>query len=249
MEAREPCQVRKEAAISGYPHVPQGCLPLQPAGKIKDRPAVVTAANKKSATGKRIAAVILWVLALAAEVGAILMLNGRWYIPEDQKMYWLIGALVIDLILVIIGSQLWKKSNRLDPASKQNSVKFFLWNNMGFIAAVVCFLPVVILLLANKDLDAKTKKIVTVVAVIALILASVFSIDFNPVSAEELAEAQQTVGNGSVYWTQFGKSYHLDPNCHTLMRSSKVYQGTIEEAFEANRTDPCDFCALEKDGN
>ena len=216
-------------------------------GKTGKGPAVVTAANKKSATGKRIAAVILWVLALAAEVGAILMLNGRWYIPEDQKMYWLIGALVIDLILVIIGSQLWKKSNRLDPASKQNSVKFFLWNNMGFIAAVVCFLPVVILLLANKDLDAKTKKIVTVVAVIALILASVFSIDFNPVSAEELAEAQQTVGNGSVYWTQFGKSYHLDPNCHTLMRSSKVYQGTIEEAFEANRTDPCDFCALEQE--
>ena len=88
-----------------------------------------------------------------------------------------------------------------------------------------------------------------ITSLIALILASVFSIDFNPVSAEELAEAQQTVGNGSVYWTQFGKSYHLDPNCHTLMRSSKVYQGTIEEAFEANRTDPCDFCALDKDGN
>lgn len=186
-------------------------------------------------------------LALAAEVGAILMLNGTWYIPEEQKMYWLIGALVIDLILVIIGSQLWKKANRLDPASKQSSVKFFLWNNMGLIASVICFLPIVILLLANKDLDGKTKKIVTVVATIALVLASLFSIDFNPVSAEELAEAQQTVGNGSVYWTQFGKSYHLDPNCHTLMRSSKVYQGTIEEAFEANRTDPCDFCALEQE--
>ena len=115
------------------------------------------------------------------------------------------------------------------------------------IASVICFLPIVILLLANKDLDGKTKKIVTVVAAIALVLASLFSIDFNPVSAEELAEAQQTVGNGSVYWTQFGKSYHLDPNCHTLMRSSKVYQGTIEEAFEANRTDPCDFCALEQE--
>lgn len=59
-------------------------------GKTGKRPAVVTAANKKSATGKRIAAVILWVLALAAEVGAILMLNGTWYIPEEQKMYWLI---------------------------------------------------------------------------------------------------------------------------------------------------------------
>lgn len=136
-------------------------------GKTGKRPAVVTAANKKSATGKRVAAVILWVLALAAEVGAILMLNGTWYIPEEQKMYWLIGALVIDLILVIIGSQLWKKANRLDPASKQSSVKFFLWNNMGLIASVICFLPIVILLLANKDLDGKTKKIVTVVAAIA----------------------------------------------------------------------------------
>ena len=190
-------------------------------GKTGKRPAVVTAANKKSATGKRVAAVILWVLALAAEVGAILMLNGTWYIPEEQKMYWLIGALVIDLILVIIGSQLWKKANRLDPASKQSSVKFFLWNNMGLI--------------------------VTVVAAIALVLASLFSIDFNPVSAEELADAQQAVGTGTVYWTRFGKSYHLDPNCHTLMRSSKVYRGTIEEAFEANRTDPCDFCALEQE--
>ena len=217
-------------------------------GKTGSRPAVVTAANKKSATTKRIVAVVLWVLALAAEVGAILILNGIWYIPEEQKLYWLIGALAVDLILVIIGSQLWKKSNRLDPASKASKVKFFLWNNMGLIASVICFLPLIILLLANKYLDGKTKKIATVVAVIALIIASLFSIDFDPVSAEELAEAQQTVGNGSVYWTQFGKSYHLDPNCHTLMRSSKVYQGTIEKAFEANRTDPCDFCAQEQAG-
>ena len=217
-------------------------------GKTGSRPAVVTAANKKSATTKRIVAVVLWVLALAAEVGAILILNGIWYIPEEQKLYWLIGALAVDLILVIIGSQLWKKSNRLDPASKASKVKFFLWNNMGLIASVICFLPLIILLLANKDLDGKTKKIATVVAVIALIIASLFSIDFDPVSAEDLAEAQQTVGNGSVYWTRFGKSYHLDPDCHTLQNSAVVYQGTIEEAFEANRTDPCDFCAQEQAG-
>lgn len=88
-------------------------------GKTGKRPAVVTAANKKSATGKRVAAVILWVLALAAEVGAILMLNGTWYIPEEQKMYWLIGALVIDLILVIIGSQLWKRPTGWTPPASR----------------------------------------------------------------------------------------------------------------------------------
>ena len=101
-----------------------------------------------------------------------------------------------------------EKANRLDPASKQSSVKFFLWNNMGFIAAVVCFLPVVILLLANKDLDAKTKKIVTVVAVIALILASVFSIDFNPVSAEEEKKSsgkKKTSSSGKKKTTTSGK--------------------------------------------
>lgn len=38
-------------------------------GKTGSRPAVVTAANKKSATTKRIVAVVLWVLALAAEGG------------------------------------------------------------------------------------------------------------------------------------------------------------------------------------
>ena len=215
-------------------------------GKTGSRPAVVTAANKKSATTKRIVAVVLWVLALAAEVGAILILNGIWYIPEEQKLYWLIGALAVDLILVIIGSQLWKKSNRLDLARKARKVKFFLWNNMGLIASVICFLPLIILLLTNKDLDGKTKKIATVVAVIVLIIASLFSIDFDPVSAEDLAEAQQTVGTGSVYWTRFGKRYHLDPDCQTLQNSAVVYQGTIEEAFEANRTDPCDFCAQEQ---
>lgn len=88
-------------------------------GKTGKGPAVVTAANKKSATGKRVAAVILWVLALAAEVCAILMLNGRWYIKEEQKMYWLIGALVIDLILVIIGSQLWKRPTGWTPPASR----------------------------------------------------------------------------------------------------------------------------------
>ena len=146
-----------------------------------------------------------------------------------------------------------RKDNAAEIAVDTNFAAQSFWKDVRIrffrkkSAVLGLVIIIVILLLANKDLDGKTKKIVTVVAAIALVLASLFSIDFNPVSAEELAEAQQTVGNGSVYWTHFGKSYHLDPNCHTLMRSSKVYQGTIEEAFEANRTDPCDFCALEQE--
>lgn len=212
-------------------------------GKSSSRPAVVSAANKSSATTKRILAAILWVAALGAEICGILILNGTWFFPEETRLYWLIGAVVLDLILVVIGAQLWKKANRLDPASEANKVKFFFWNQMGLVAAVICFLPLIILLLSNKEMDKKSKRIVTIVAAIALVIAALLSIDFNPVSAEDLAEAQQTA-TGTVYWTRFGKSYHLDPDCHTLLNSSTVYSGTIEEAFEANRTDPCDFCAL-----
>ena len=34
--------------------------------------------------------------------------------------------------------------------------------------------------------------------------------------------------------------------CHTIKDSATKTSGTIEEAFEANRNDPCDYCALEK---
>ena len=209
--------------------------------------AVVSAANKSSATTKRIFSVILWVFALAAEVGAILILNGTWYIPEDKSMYFLIGFVVVDLILVVIGALLWKSANRLDPPSKKNKFTFYLWSQMGLIAAIICFLPLIILLLKNKDMDAKTKKLVSVIAGVALVIAALLSIDFSPTSSEDLAAAQELameVNDGVAYWTPFGKSYHLDSNCHTLLNSSTVYTGTIEEAFAANREDPCDFCAL-----
>ena len=211
--------------------------------------AVVSAANKSSATTKRILSVILWVAALAAEVGAILILNGTWYLPDDKSMYFLIGLVVVDLILVVIGAQFWKGANRLDPPSKKNKFTFYLWSQMGLIAAIICFLPLIILLLKNKDMDAKTKKVVSIVAAIAIVIAALLSIDFSPVSSEDLAAAQELaleVGDGTAYWTQFGKSYHLNPDCSTLLNSSTIYEGTVEEAFAANREDPCDFCALEK---
>lgn len=213
------------------------------------KPAVVSAENKKKATGLRWGAVALWLVGVAFEVVAILLLNGTLYIPGNA-MTWMLIALGLDLVAVIIASQLWKKANRYDPASEKSKLKFFLWNNMGVIASVIAFLPFIVLLLKDKEMDKKSKRIVTVVAAIALLIAGAASVDYDPVSAEDLAEAQEqaaVAGNGMAYWTQWGRSYHLDPDCHTLARSATIYEGTIEEAFEAKRTDPCDFCALNAD--
>jgi len=150
--------------------------------------------------------------------------------------------------LVIVGAQLWKKSNRIDPASEKNKFKFWLWNNMGVIVSVIAFVPMIVLLLKNKELDAKTKKIVSIIAAVALVIAGGASYDFNPVSQEDQeamrAEAMQNMdADGDVFWTPFGKSYHMDENCQSLQRSATLINGTLDEAFEAKRFDPCDFCA------
>lgn len=187
---------------------------------------------------------VLWLLGLAAEILTLMVLTGKIYTGDKQMMFMIIG-IVVDAVAVIAGSQLWKHANRLDPASEANKVKFFLWNNLGLIAAIVCFIPMLILIFTNKDLDKKTKTIASVVAVVACLIAGVSSYDFNPVSQEDLAQAQQTAAQttgGTVYWTTFGEKYHLDPNCSTIMNSATVYSGTVDEAFEANRTELCKVC-------
>lgn len=209
--------------------------------KIVERP-------KGNPTPLRIFAFVFWLIGIGFEVLAILMLNKTMYVPSDKFTLYLVGALVIDLIAVIVGSQLWKKANHIDPASEKNKAAFFLQNQLGVIMAVIAFVPVIIILLKNKDLDAKTKKIVTAVAAVALVIASLFSIDFNPVSQEQVKSLEEEAAasgeyTGTCYWTQFGKSYHFDQNCQTLTRSKTLYSGTLEDAIAAGRTDACDFCA------
>lgn len=219
------------------------------AAKAKETHAIVSAHNQKRAAKYRWGAVGLWLVALAFEVAVILLINGYFYIPGNKLTYIIIG-LVADLIFVVLGSQLWKKSNRIDPASEKHPVRFFLWNNMGLIASLICFVPLIILLLKEKDLDPKTKKIATIIAAIVAIIAGAASTEWNPVSAEDLAQAQTDVAectvDGNVYWTQFGRCYHLDDNCQSLRNSTTLYRGSIDESFEAKRSKPCSFCADEE---
>ena len=46
----------------------------------------------------------------------------------------------------------------------------------------------------------------------------------------------------TVYWVPNGYSYHSTKSCPSLARSSVILSGTMEEASEAGKTDPCDNC-------
>ena len=208
--------------------------------------------NKKAAqpvgnsTGLRIGAVVLWVAAFGLEVLAILILNGTINWTFMPSMWQMIAALALDLICVIIGSQLWKKANRIKPASKKNKLKFWLWNNMGVIVCAFAFIPFVILALTDKKADKKTKTIATVVAVIALLIGGLTSYDWNPVSQEDLEAASAAITD-DVYWSTFGKVYHTHDDCQALNRSDTLTYGTVEQAVAANRTRLCAFCAKRDD--
>ena len=207
------------------------------------KPTVQQAAPVGNASSLRIGAIVLWVVALIFEVLALLVVLGKVNLKFMPTLWQLILFLVLDLICVIIGAQLWKKANHIKPASEKNALKFWLWNNMGVIACVICFLPIIILMLTNKDLDKKTKAIATVVAVIALLIGGVASYDWNPVSQEQQTAAIQALGDEQVYWSPFGHVYHTHEDCGALNHSDTLTVGTVEQAIAANRTRLCSFCA------
>ena len=211
--------------------------PQKKARKVKE------AAPVGNAGGLRIGAVVLWVLAIVMEVLALLVVLGKINLKFMPSLYQLIAFLVLDLIFVIIGAQLWKKANHIDPVSEANKLKFWLWNNMGVIVCTIAFLPIIILMLTNKDLDKKTKTIAVVVAIIAALIGGVCSYDFNTVSVEQQQAAISVLGDESVFWSPFGKVYHTHDDCQSLNQSDTLTYGTVEQAIAANRTRLCSFCA------
>ena len=204
----------------------------------------VTAADKSSAKTKRILAVVFWVLAIACEVLAVLVFIGKIDLKFISQMAQLIAFLVIDFILVVVGAQFWKQANHMDPVSEQNKVKFWLWNNMGVIVCCFAFIPFLIyVLFIDKNADPKMKKVAAIVAAVALVLGIGISYDWNPVSEEGKAQAESTLGDTSVYWTQFGSVYHLDTECQHLNRSSELFEGDVATAIETGKTRLCKTCA------
>lgn len=205
---------------------------------------VPTAESKGKATRLRVIAVILWLLAIAAQVGAISML-----FKQPINMMWIIILIVVDLVLAITGSVLWKKSNRLDPASEKNKFLFFMQSQLGLVVATIAFLPLIIFILTNKNINAKQKGILGAIAGVALLIAGITGIDFNPPSVEQYTEqtarVEELMGNNLVYWTKSGTKYHLFSDCHSINRdaTTEIFEGSVAKARELkNITELCKFC-------
>lgn len=199
---------------------------------------------KGKAKQLRLFAFLAWIVAIAGEVFAILKLI------SDETMTWLIVAIVVILALAITGNLLWKKANRLDPASEKNKFKFFVQNQLGVIMSALAFLPLVILIFTNKDASKKTKGIAGSVAVVALLAAGITGVDFNPPSVEKYTQQineqtdiiqQLNDGVDNVYWTPAGNKLHFYEDCQHIINSD-VSSGTVKNAWEARGIDNNEIC-------
>lgn len=204
-----------------------------------------TEASKSKATTFRVIAVVGWIVAIGCQIFAYFKLQ-----EVPVNMVWMIGLIVVALIFAILGNILWKKANRLDPASEKNKFKFFVQNQLGMIISVLAFLPMVVLIFTNKNLSGKQKGILGSIAIAALAAAGLTGTDFNPPSVEQYAEQTKQVellndGVNQVYWTPSGKSYHLYQDCSYIngKRTNEIFQGTVAKARELKKiTDLCDRC-------
>lgn len=209
--------------------------------------------TKGNALPYRIGAIVCWVIAIVFEVLAILFFVHKLepaFTAETTGWYiaW-IGALVLDLVFLIIGSQLWKKGNHLDPAPKKNKVRFWLQNNMGMIVAAIAFIPFVIIALTDKNADKQSKTVAAIVAAVALGVGLLTGHDWNPVSQEEVLEAAGL--DTTVYWTAGGSVYHAYDDCSHLNNTAELLTGTPAAAIEAGKTRLCKTCearALKEEG-
>jgi hypothetical protein len=170
---------------------------------------------------------------------------------SSRAMTLIILFIILDLIFVVLGSVLfWKKANRLDPASEKDKVRFFLQNQLGVIMAILAFLPLIILILTNKDLDDKQKGILGAVAGVALLVAGYFGIDFNPPSIEqytaEIERMEELTGGNDVFWTRTGVRYHIYQDCGSINteRTTSIFSGPLQYAYAGNTsiTGLCGHC-------
>lgn len=211
---------------------------------------VFTPSDESKGTAKqlRLFAFLLWIIAIAGEVFTIIKLK-----HNETTLTWLVIAIVIILILSILGSVLWKKANRLDPASEKNSTKFFVQNQLGAIMAVLAFLPLVIFIFTDKNLDGKTKGIAGTVGIVALLIAGITGVSFNPPSIEKYSaqlNAQDSAlthitgnQNTTVYWAPNSEKYHIYPDCQYIRGHAGVAQGTLEDAFKARKIGDNELCS------
>jgi hypothetical protein len=145
-----------------------------------------TQGQKSAATRLRIFAAICWVIAIGTEIAGVVLLRQHKF--DHGNLPLLIGLLVVIAVFAIAGSLMWKAANKHDPARESDTARFFFQNQLGAIITVIAFLPLIVLIFMDKDMDPKNKKIAGGIGVVLAAVATFIGVDFNPPSVEQYTQ-------------------------------------------------------------
>ena len=193
---------------------------------------------KRKATRLRWIAAAAWAVAIGIEIFAIF-----WILKQVPVNMWLlIGAIVVTGVLSVVGSLLWKQANRLDPASRSDSTRFFVQNQLGAIIAIIAFLPLIILIFTNKNMDGKQKALAGGVGIVVLLVAAIFGTSFTSPSQEQYAAetniVEKLTGVDEVFWVKGGSVFHVCetvPDVNKESADGQIYRGTVAAAHAGGK--------------
>ena len=142
-----------------------------------------THGQKSAATRLRLFAAIAWVIAIGGEIAGIVLLRQHKF--DHGNLPLLIGILVGIAIFAVAGSLMWKAANKQDPARQSDTARFFFQNQLGAIITVIAFLPLIVLIFMDKDMDPKNKKIAGGLGAVLAVAATAIGVDWSPPSVEQ----------------------------------------------------------------
>ena len=142
--------------------------------------------QKGAARRLRIFAGLAWALAIGGEIAGIVMLRQHRF--DHGNMGLLIGVLVGIAVLAIAGNLLWKAANRHDPASRASPARFAAQNQLGAIISLIAFVPLVVLILTDKDMDPRTRKVAGGLGAVLAVVATMTGISIKPPSVEQYTQ-------------------------------------------------------------
>src|SRR6476660_9073985 len=149
-----------------------------------------TQGQKSAAIRLRIFAAIAWAVAIGGEITGVVMLRQHKF--DHGNLPLLIGLLVVIAIFAIGGNLMWKAANKQDPARQSDPARFFFQNQLGAIITLIAFLPLIVLIFMDKDMDPKNKKIAGGVGAVLAVVATLIGVSWNPPSVEQYTKDMNT---------------------------------------------------------